>query len=242
PTFPSGDNLSGGDFVARFTIDSHPEIATFGNGATQIDLNGNGVWDPLGSGDAVNHDIAYSYGLYTDEVFAGNLAPAGARTANGFDKLGAYGKVNGQFRWLLDLTGDGQPDLSVVSGLQVNGLPIAGNFNPTHPGQEIGLFDGTTWYLDTNGNNNLEAGDGTVSDGLRGYPIAGDFDGAGKTDLATYQPDTNTFQFDLAANGLGQTDATISFGFPGVMDRPVAADMNGDGVTDIGLFVPTSLN
>ena len=38
--------------------------------------------------------------------------------------------------------------------------------------------------------------------------------------------------------GLWLTDATITWGFPGVLDKPVAADMDGDGITDIGLWVP----
>ena len=29
PTFPSGDGVHGGDFVARFTIDSRPEVGTW---------------------------------------------------------------------------------------------------------------------------------------------------------------------------------------------------------------------
>ena len=57
-SFPSGNGQAGGDFVARFTVDSRPEIGTFGNGSNKafIDLNGNGTWDPQGSGDTVNHD------------------------------------------------------------------------------------------------------------------------------------------------------------------------------------------
>ena len=36
-------------------------------------------------------------------------------------------------------------------------------------------------------------------------------DGDGRDDLATWQADQ--FRFDLAANGFGQQDATINFGF-----------------------------
>src|SRR5262249_16617057 len=74
PSLPSGDGHEGGDFVARFTVDSRPEIGTYGSGKTFLDLNGNGTWDPLGSGDAVHHDNNFTFGLATDTLFAGNFA------------------------------------------------------------------------------------------------------------------------------------------------------------------------
>ncbi len=242
PSFPSGNGVPGGNFVARFTVDSRPHIGIYGNGVQQLDINGNGFWDPVNAHDAVNSDLAFAFGRYTDNLFAGNLAPAGTN-GSGFDTLGAYGVVNGQFRWLLTFNGVASPDYSVVSGLQINGLPVAGRFNPAINADEIAVFDGHgNWYIDINHTNNLGADALVISDGLRGYPVVGDFDGNGQIDLATYQPDTNTWQFDL--NPLGDNHVLTSFawGFPGILERPVAADMNRDGVTDIGLFVPTTLH
>ncbi|MBI1916750.1 MAG: hypothetical protein HYS12_18750, partial [Planctomycetes bacterium] len=242
PTFPSGDGVPGGDFHARFTVDSRPEIGTWASTTTSIDINGNGVYDPEGvARDFVNRDLIFSFGLRTDAIFAGNFAATGAGAASGFDKIGAYGFLEGQFRFLLDLTHDGVPDVTIVPTLQINGWPVAGNFNNAHPGDEIGLFDGARWFLDSNGNNNLDNADTVVNGPLRGHPVVGDFDGDGLDDLATYQPDMNLWHFDLANNGFGGVDATLNFGQPGVMERPVAADMNMDGVTDIGLWVPAQV-
>lgn len=243
PSFPSGDGQVGGDFVARFTVDTRPEIGTYSNGAAYLDINGNGSFDPTGEdNDFTNRDITFAFGLHSDQLFAGNFAPALAASASGFDKLAAYGRSNGTtgpFRFLIDFDSDGVVDLNVTSGVQGSGMtPIAGNFNAAHPGDEIGLFDGSRWFLDSNANYILgDAGDTTLLGNLRNAPIVGDFDGDGFDDLATYK--LGLFSFDLAADGLdANTDVTINFSFFGAFETSVAADMNKDGIDDIGLFIP----
>lgn len=252
---PSGDGLPGGRFVARFTIDSRPEIGTAGQGGATIDINGNMQFDPTNL-DFANRDLAFEFGISTDRLFAGKFAATNAVGQDGFDRIGAYGLVNLKYRWLLDFTNDGRPDYSVVSGIQINGTPISGDFNPAHPGDEIGLFDGKKWYFDTNNNNNIDAGDFSFTGTMVGLPIVGDFDGDGLVDIAVQNARTDMFYFDLssAADGTpgvldGKADYTISFNnpgvpnsqsqlFPGVLERPFAGDFNLDGITDIGLLVP----
>ncbi len=125
---------------------------------------------------------------------------------------------------------------------QVNGIPVAGNFSAAHPGDEIGLFDGQNWYLDTNGNNQIDLGEKFASN-FNGIPIVGDFDGNGQDDLATYVNDTNTFHFDMNRNGTVDStwevrDTVKRFaGLSGFTDRPLVGDLNLDGVDDIGLWV-----
>jgi len=157
-------------------------------------------------------------------------------SASGFDKLGAYGNVGGGRRWLLDFNHDGVADFSVASGVNVDGIPVAGNF-AAHPGDEIGLFTGSKWYLDSNANNNIDVSDLTLSGTLKGgTPIVGDFDGDGLDDLGVWQ--NGVFSFDLANNGLtANIEKTINFGFAGPIERPIAADFNADGIDDIGFFV-----
>src|SRR5204863_1370414 len=46
PFFPSGDGHAGGDFFARFTIDSRPELGVASAGSVYVDTNGNFHFDP----------------------------------------------------------------------------------------------------------------------------------------------------------------------------------------------------
>ena len=237
PFFPTGDGIPGGDFVARFTIDSRPEVATWSQGIVYADINGNFVWDPEGEdNDATNRDFAYNFGELTDAYFTGNFSATGAVSASGFDKVGAYGAYNGQYQFFLDTDDDGVGDTVGTTAFPVNAIPVAGDFNAVHPGDEIGAFDGQNWYLDVNGNNNIDANERfpTV---LRGLPVVGDFNGDGVDDLATYSNDTGSFQFDLDRDH-AVIDDVLNFGFSGFGEKPVSGDVNLDGVDDIVLWVP----
>ncbi len=245
PFFPTGDAIPGGDFIARFTVDSRPEVATWSQGAVYADINGNFVWDPEGEdNDATNRDFVYNFGEITDAYFTGNFSQND--NSSGFDKLGAYGRFNGVYQFFLDTDDDGVGDLVPNMAFQVNAIPVAGNFFNSagdiaavaagqRPRDEIGAYDGTTWYLDTNGNNQIDAGESFATN-LRGIPFVGDFNGDGFDDLATFNNDTGVFQFDL--NRDGNVNDTITFGFPGFGEKPVAGDFNLDGIDDIGLWVP----
>ena len=74
--------------------------------------------------------------------------------------------------------------------------------------------------------------------GLSGdVPIAGDFDGDGKSELAVYRPSIGGWF--IRNSSQGYSTATASFyqwGLPG--DVPIAADFDGDGKTDLTVFRP----
>jgi hypothetical protein len=239
PLFPTGDGVPGGDFVARFTVDTRPELGVWAAGNIWVDTNGNFTFDPQNL-DFTNRDIVYQMGYTSDDVFAGNFAELQSDTADGFDKLAVYGYVGDAWRWLVDTDNDGVPNVQQEDPLAANGLPVAGRFDiSSDNGDEVGVFTGDTWYFDANHDFRLDAGTALPTD-MRGYPLVGDFDGDGLDDLGTWSDDT--FQVDLANGSLrgwdGVADATFRFGSIGVRQRPVAADMDQDGFDDFGLWMP----
>ncbi|MCC9609172.1 Ig-like domain-containing protein [Blastopirellula sp. JC732] len=243
PSFATGNGVAGGSFLARFTIDSHPEIGVTSYGTTLIDINGNFMVDTENSDDT-NEDLTFAIGFSTDDVFAGQFTPSAGSVADGFDRLAVYGKVNGKFRFQFDFDNDGAPDATVIQNIQVNGLPVAGNFDGNADnGDEVGVYVGETgtFWIDTNHDNQIDT---PIYTQLVGKPIVGDWDGDGFDDLGVWRDDK--FFLDLTGgveNGWdGKADQTFWFGFEGVRERPVSADFNSDGVEDLGLFVPDQQN
>ncbi len=218
PVFPSGDGVPGGSFVARFTIDSRPEIGNYVSAHINIDANGNFIWDqpavPVG-GDETNVDLSFtlpveddgevSFGGFSvhDLLFAGKFRQAqnGENGADGdryFDQLAAYGFSNqlGAFRWIIDLNSNGVVDIdSEIFTLQ----PTLGNFNVAGAIPVAGNFD-----------HNLDNGDEI---GLYN---------AGKWYL-----DTN-HNFVI---GGGDTLVTTN-----LLGHPIVGDFDGDGFDDLAVF------
>ena len=224
PNFPSGDGQPGGDFEARFTIDSRPEVGTWSSGNVWIDTNGNNLFDP-DNADFVNRDIVYAFGygsavftdraFTSDDFFAGDFsgpgpdlvfgtaddrgAAAGNAIADGFDKLGAYGSVGsgftGPFRWIIDYDNDGVPDINQVDPRNINAVPVAGNFDGfAVNGDEIAVFTGDQ------------------------SPITGN--------------PSRTWYFDTNHDYLLDTSVAT----PQLIGYPIVGDFDGDGFDDLGAW------
>jgi Ca2+-binding RTX toxin-like protein len=245
PIFPTGDGVPGFDFVARFTVDSRPEVAVWSGRTVFVDTNGNQFFDPRNQIDFTDRDVVYYFGLPTDDMFVGNFALDFGAVADGFDKLASYGNIGGgNFRFLIDNDNDGVPD-PIPGGptANINGVPVAGNFDGNAAnGDEVGLFDGAKWFFDANHNFRIDGAETAgIASAIRGLPIVGDFNGDGFEDLATFNDFRNRFEIDLATGlgaGYGNINVVLLFGFPGTNDQPVAADFNQDGIDDLGLFAP----
>ena len=116
PFFPSGDGLPGGDFVARFTIDSRPEPGTFVAQNISIDINGNTVWDPANGqigNDATNVDLSFT--LPVADPVTGAVAPGGYNVHD-LVFVGKFAPIQGL------IVGDDAVCISDVSGSTGSGF------------------------------------------------------------------------------------------------------------------------
>lgn len=227
--------------ITQFAVDTAPEIGTFYQGSWYIDLNGNGIFDP-GHSDEKNHDIVWKFGQVGDFPIVGDW------DGDGFDEIGVYGVRDNELRFELDVNGNGAfdpvfgdvsfrpipPNLNLPP---VFSPPIAGDFNPAVPGDEIGFLHFGQWFIDFDGDRSIEPDERIITN-FEGYPIVGDWLNSGRDRVGSYQD--GVFRFDL--NGDFQFDVipdapTIDFEFlGGDSELPVIGDWDADGDDNIGLF------
>lgn len=240
PQFPSGNGINGGNFVARFTVDSRPEIGVYATDNVVVDINGNNYLD-LTNADATNRDLVFLFGVINDQRLAGKffnpistLPPPLPGTL--FDVLVAYGRNQaGVFRFLIDYNGNGAVDPAngeIVASPQIDGLAAAGNPGGSPNGiDKLAIFDGTLWHLDV------------LVQILRSMPVSPGIRSSATSMAMAWTTwgmyCNNTFFFNFANDGFADAvDATLAFGAPGALDRAVAGDLDEDGIDDLGIWAP----
>jgi len=133
--------------VGDWTGDGKSKIGFYRQGMWYLDLNGNGGWDGCGI-DACLGPFG-GYGI--------DVPVAGDWTGNGLTKVGIYR----QGMWYLDKNGNGSWDgcgtddcLGPFGGLSLD-VPVVGDWNRDNK-SKIGIYRQGAWFLDLNGNGNLD--------------------------------------------------------------------------------------
>jgi len=225
PLFPTGDGVPGGNFVARFTVDSRPEIGSYVSQDIDIDINGNFVWDPASGqigGDATNVDITWTLPV---ENANGTVGTGGF---NVHDLLFA-----GKFRRNVP-NGDGEPQQAVVLGpLYFDQLAAFGN-----SAELGGVF---RWIIDTDSDGVVTLGTDirTIQPLLSNFnvqgaiPVAGNFDGnlANGDEIGLYN--SGKWGLDFNRDFVIQANEVIT---TTLLGRPIVGDFDGDGLDDLAVF------
>ncbi len=109
---------------------------------------------------------------------------------------------------------------------------VDGSYILTAPAASAGMFTYRVRATDVAGN----VGPASSVLSIRILAVAGDFDGDGKADVATYNPSTALWSIRSSSTG---AVSTFGFGWTG-LDVPVAADYEGTGKDDLAVFRPNS--
>jgi hypothetical protein len=149
----------------------------------------------------------------------------------GYDRAGVFRPSTG--RWYLDKNADGDFDgcrtdrCAYLKNYASGDLPVVGDWNGKKISQ-VGLFRPSTgeWFLDRNGSrswNGCEIDQCITGFGSPGdVPVAGDWDGTGKSKIGVWRPATGYWYLDYNGNGSWDgcmVDVCTWFGSPG--DVPV---------------------
>lgn len=222
----------------------NPEPSAIGifrpaSGDWLLDKNGNGQWDGCG--------IDLCLGPFGS---TGDIPVVGDWAGTGLSHIGVFRPSTDE--WFLDLNGNGQWDGCSVdrclnSSRPQETLPVIGDWTGSGVDMigEMLLGKGPKWYLDLNGDGVI---DSCKTDSCPKFPsssgdlpVAGMWNGSGKSDIGVFRQSTGEWFLDYSDNGQWdncQVDRCFTFGSSG--DQPVVGDWTGSGASKIGVFRPAS--
>ncbi|MCY2986578.1 MAG: dockerin type I domain-containing protein [Planctomycetota bacterium] len=238
PTLPSGNIVPGGSFVARFTVDSRPELGVVAAGSVWVDTNGNSHWDPNNT-DYTNRDLTYAVQykdpgtgaltdrfVTTDDVFAGNFftqVTSAIAAAGGASETGHT----------VTITTSAAHHLVVGQKVTIAGVGVAG-YNGTFLITGVPSGTGGTTFTYTNPTSDLGgSGGGTVVTLADGYDK-----------LAAYGRIGNEFRWLVDTNNDGVAEVRqvnnkdVVGAVMNINGRPIAWNFDGNAANgdEVGLM------
>jgi hypothetical protein len=184
--------------------DGTDDLGLYHNAYFYLDTTGNGQWDRVAGGDTFR-----DFGMPAIRATAQPVI--GDWDGDGTDDLGLFS--DGYF--YLDMTGNGRWDRVAggdtfrdfgMQAIRETAQPVIGDWDGNGT-DDLGLFNGGYFYLDTTGNGRWDrvAGGDTFRDfGIAllrqtATPVVGDWDGNGTDDLGVHSD--RYFYLDITGNG-----------------------------------------
>jgi len=176
-------------------------------------------------------------GAYVFGDFCSGILWAASRQGNGFNVRNIDGTLPNLITFGQDK--NGEIYLATLDGglYRLNGQATGG-----HTAETVGLYDSQASVFQLKAANRQGGAVTVVHFGPkrnRWIPLAGDWDGNGKSTPGFYDPANETFRLKNSLQG-SATDILLKVNAPSRNVLPVVGDWNGDGKDTVGLYEVTS--
>lgn len=180
-----------------------------------IDANNNGTWDGVDGGDAL-----WNFGQ------PGDIPVVGDWTGDGISKVGVMRCNVNPCLWVLDAGNKHVLDATTAKTANfgtTGDFPVVNNWGGTNGPDQIGVFRGGQWIVDTNGDGTFDAGDTIYQYGTGGdIPIVGNWNGSGKRRIGVFRPSQGIVILNVSGSNTWAGPPADLIGFFGATgDLPV---------------------